>query len=69
MTSGAEHIAVDRDVCISSGTCAAIAPGVFSLDHSGSLTISESAVPAGPEGDPVREAVDSCPVQALQINE
>ncbi|WP_308354950.1 ferredoxin [Streptomyces sp. MUM 203J] len=57
---------VDRDRCMGSGMCAALAPQLFRLD-------------AGGRGEPVRDAVsaddlaldaaDSCPAQAITVRD
>jgi ferredoxin len=57
-------VSVDKNVCISSGMCVAIAPGRFVLDeqqHSG---------PVEAEIDPdelVRDAAASCPSEAISL--
>lgn len=63
----AVKVKVDRTRCQGHTLCAMIAPEVFELDEidGHSSPISED-VPADRE-DSVREAVDSCPEQAISI--
>ena len=56
----------DRDRCIGSGSCAFAAPDVFDVDAGGRVVVLGPAV-AGDER--VRDAVESCPVDALQLIE
>lgn len=58
-------LSVDRDLCIGSGMCSAIAPEHFDLTDGRSQ-------PLQPELDPdetVREAAESCPVEAIRLVE
>lgn len=56
---------VDRDRCVGSGLCIAIAPGIFALDAAGQSTVTREPSPAETEG--VLEAADTCPVMAISI--
>ncbi|KUM78490.1 ferredoxin [Streptomyces sp. ISL-22] len=62
------RIQVDTDRCVGAGMCALTAPGVFTQDDDG-----HGAVLPGREdgaGDPLtRDAVRSCPVQAIALEE
>ncbi|MDH6114124.1 ferredoxin [Kitasatospora sp. MAP12-15] len=61
-------ITIDSDTCIGAGQCALIAPGVFTQDDDGFGTL----IPGKEDGagDPLaREAVRSCPVQAITMDE
>lgn len=57
-------VTVDKAKCIGCGTCVAIAPKSFKLTDEGK---AEVIVPAGDEEAKVKEAADSCPVQAIQV--
>ena len=59
------RVTVDRDLCEANGVCAGLAPEVFDLDEEDYLHIRLPEVPAG-LADAVRQAVASCPKQALQ---
>jgi ferredoxin len=58
---------VDPALCCGHGQCAAVAPGVYSLDDEGYNTIlgTEAEVPQGLEADALRGA-GSCPDGAIQ---
>jgi ferredoxin len=55
-------ISVDKTKCIGCGTCVAIAPKSFKLTNDGK---AEAIEPAGDPEEKVKEASDSCPVQAI----
>jgi ferredoxin len=59
-------ITVDRDECTGCGNCVDIAPDVFELDDEGISTVIN---PEGADEDTIREAADSCPVDAISIEE
>jgi ferredoxin len=48
------------------GMCESLAPDVFEVDDDGSLIVHHEQVPEGQEGE-VREAVASCPTEALSL--
>jgi ferredoxin len=60
------RIEVDRERCIGSGTCEAMAPEVFEIDDDGVLTVRRPAPEDGEVGD-VELAVRACPTQALAL--
>jgi len=55
---------VDQDACIGSGNCQAIAPEVFQV-RDGVSRVKNEIIPPELENK-VRDAVDGCPVQAIQ---
>ncbi|MFD7664724.1 ferredoxin [Streptomyces sp. NPDC059788] len=58
------HVAVDRNVCIGSGLCAATAPGGFELDA------ARQSHPVRAECDAcddVLAAAEGCPVEAITV--
>jgi len=59
-------INVDRDLCIGSGTCLRLAPGVFALDEDEVATIQE---PGAADIDKLRLAAEVCPTGAIRIAE
>jgi ferredoxin len=61
------RIAVDRDRCVGSGTCEALAPEVFEVDDDGVLVVLRDE-PDEDEQSDVRDAVTACPTRALTID-
>jgi ferredoxin len=59
-------INVDRDLCIGSGTCLRLAPGVFALDDDEVATIQDARAA---NIDKLRLAADACPTRAITIAE
>jgi len=57
---------VDRSACVSCGLCTEIAPRTFRLDAD---DIAEAYNPAGDTEELIKEAVDSCPVEAISWKE
>ena len=54
------RIEVDRERCVGSGTCEALAPEVL---------VVHRPQPAGDELDDVEDAVQACPTRALALGE
>lgn len=59
---------VDRDTCSGCGLCPEICPAVFEMDDEEIATVKTESVPPGEE-DACREAAESCPVEAISIEE
>lgn len=59
---------VNRDACISCGACEAICPDVFELDDEGISCVKEEPVKEEHQ-ESVREACDTCPTGAIEIEE
>jgi ferredoxin len=59
-------VETDRDRCMGTGTCAFTAPDVFDVDAGGRVVVIGTVV-TGDER--VREAVASCPMEALRLIE
>ena len=57
---------VDKDLCIGSAICTAIAPEVFELDNDG---LSEVVGPNAATEDLLREAAESCPEHAIMLED
>jgi ferredoxin len=57
-------VKVDKTKCIGCGTCIAIAPKSFKFDSEGK---SEPINPPGDSEETIKEAAESCPVQAINI--
>jgi len=61
-------IAVNRDLCASTGGCEALAPDVFEIGDHGELVVRRPE-PDGSDLADVRAAVASCPTRALSLAE
>lgn len=57
---------VNKDVCISCGTCIALAPKSFQWDADNK---AESINPPGDDAAAVKDAAGACPVQAITVEE
>jgi ferredoxin len=57
---------VDRDKCISAGTCVAIASNTFELDEEGKVKVKNEK---GDDEQTILDAAKSCPVMAIEIYE
>lgn len=55
---------VDKETCIGCGTCTVIAPKTFRL---GNDNKAEVINPPGDEEEKIKEAADSCPVNAIKL--
>ena len=63
------RVEVDRSMCVGHAQCAAICPAVFATDELGyAVVVGDGSVAADVEGA-AREAVASCPEQAIAIVE
>jgi ferredoxin len=62
------RVVVDRDRCVGSGSCEALAPAVFEVDDDGVLALLRPE-PADDELADVRDAVQACPTRALTLAE
>jgi ferredoxin len=59
---------VDPDTCIGCELCPTISPEVFRMEEDGLAHTIVSVVPSDAE-ETAREAAESCPVQAITIEE
>lgn len=59
---------VDRDACIGCGLCTTICPEVFEMDDEGIATVIADPIPADAKETAI-EAKDSCPTEAISIEE
>lgn len=57
-------IKIDKEKCIDCGTCVVIAPKTFKLTDDGKVEVIE---PPGDDEEKIKEAVDSCPVDAIEL--
>ena len=59
-----EKVKVDSERCIRCGACVAIAGNTFDFDEEGASTVINDEVT-----EEVRQAIDMCPVSAIEIVE
>jgi ferredoxin len=59
-------VAVDKDLCIGLGNCAAIAPTAFDLDDDGKVVILD---PSSVDEQTLLAAAQSCSVKAIIISD
>lgn len=59
-------VIIDKDKCIGCGTCPALCSEVFELDNDFKARVKDGADLAAPC---VKDAKDSCPVQAITVEE
>lgn len=60
------RVTVDYDLCEANALCEAIAPEVFEVDDDDNLHLHDPEVTEGNK-DRIQQAVDSCPRNALRI--
>ena len=60
------RVLVDRERCVGSGTCEALAPDLFEVGDDGVVEVLR----ADPTGDDeaARDAVSACPTRALSLD-
>ena len=64
----AMKVRVDADVCVGSGSCVSLCPEVFEMSDDGVAVAKTAEVPAEHEAA-CRDAAESCPVEAVIIEE
>lgn len=62
------RVVVDREKCTGLGMCEGVAPDVFEVADDGTLVLHVEEVALGRE-DEMREAVESCPTEALSLQD
>ena len=62
-TKVARKVRVDEDTCIGCGTCEGICPEVFQVNEEEGK--SQVINPEGGPEDLIQEAIDSCPMEAI----
>lgn len=61
-------IKVDPEVCVGTGSCISISPELFELNDEGVATVKAAEVPSE-LASACREAAESCPVEAISVEE
>ena len=61
----AKKVVLDMDECVACGTCVEICPEVFKMDDENDTV--EVILPTGGPEDLIQEAIDSCPVQCIDL--
>jgi len=59
---------VDADICTGCGLCPSLCPEVFELNDDGIAEVIATPVPSDAE-DSCRQAAESCPVDAISIEQ
>ena len=59
-----KSIVVDREKCISAGSCVAVAPEVFELDGEGKAVVKNAT---GDSDEIILDAARACPTLAITI--
>ncbi len=59
-------VRVDRDLCIGVGNCVAYAPTVFALDEDNKAVVLD---PSSVDDDTLLEAAESCPENAIIVED
>lgn len=57
-------VSVDKETCIGCGACAATCPDVFEMNDENKAQVKSDA---NKDADCVKEAAESCPVDAIKI--
>ncbi len=57
-------LSVDKEKCLGCGSCAAIAPNTFKI---GDDNKAEVINPAGDSPETIKQAAESCPVEAITL--
>lgn len=60
------RVRVDRELCIGVGNCVAFAPTVFTLDSENKAVVLD---PASVDEKALLDAADSCPEQAIIVED
>ena len=61
-------VILNRDACIGCGACAAICDSVFEIDETGVSKVIKEKV-EDDEIDSVKDAIESCPTEAISFEE
>jgi len=59
-------IKIDKEKCIGCGACTIVAPDIFELDENGKSRVKTNAFL---NKELIKQATESCPVQAIEISD
>lgn len=62
------RVLLDRDRCTGLGLCEALAEHIFQIQSDGTLAVVDQDIESG-DVDAVRQACESCPTEALRLEE
>ena len=61
-------VEIDREKCISCGSCATLAGEVFEIDEEGKAKVKEGVDFSDPEiKEKAKQAANSCPAEAIKV--
>ena len=60
-------VRIVKEECISCGACTGICPAVFAIDDAEAWVLTQEVPPE--EEEAVREAAESCPTEAIVVEE
>lgn len=63
------RVSVDRKKCCGYGSCIAVAPDLFAISEEDALAYPLLAEPGPEHGDALRQAVNECPANAIELTE
>ena len=63
-----EKVKLNQDMCIGCGACQALVPDVFEINDEGVAEVIVDIIPENLEEE-VKDASESCPVNAIEVNE
>ncbi len=63
----AKKVVIDADECVACGTCVEICPDVFEMDDGDDA--ARVIKPSGGPDEEIQEAIDSCPVQCILLED
>lgn len=62
-------VKVNQNACIGCGACTAIAESVFELNDEGLSETKKEDIQKEEEKEQVKEAADTCPTEAIEVEE
>lgn len=62
-------ITIDEEACIGCGACTAVAPDLFEMNDSGKAICKKNKNLTKDDLKLAKEAVETCPVQAIKVEE